>query len=244
MLKIGWFSTGRDEAAIDLFGTVMKAIDAGEIDGRIEFCFMNREPGEAPESDAFIEAVASRGVPIVHLSSKDFEPELRKNPSTRPEWRIAYDREVMKMLEPFDFDVAVLAGYMLIVGPEMCRRYVMLNLHPALPGGPVGTWQQVIDQLLETGAGTTGAMIHLATPDLDQGPAITYFQFPIASGETFDEIRAKGAARELPLIVMTVKAFADGDLTVRDCRVFWQGKPMEAGCDISDRVEAWLQRGG
>ena len=40
----------------------------------------------------------------------------------------------------------------------------MLNLHPALPGGPTGTWQEVIWELLrQESADETGAMIHLAT---------------------------------------------------------------------------------
>ncbi len=55
----------------------------------------------------------------------------------------------MALLEPFALDVLVLAGYMLIVSPAMCARYAMLNLHPALPGGPTGTWQEVIWALLE-----------------------------------------------------------------------------------------------
>ena len=50
-----------------------------------------------------------------------------------PSWRLDYDREVMRRLEGFRPDLCVLAGYMLIVGPEMCQKYDMLNLHPAAP---------------------------------------------------------------------------------------------------------------
>ena len=63
-----------------------------------------------------------------------------------------------------------MAGYMLISSPAFCRRYAILNLHPALPGDPTGTWQQVIWQLLEDDAAETGAMMHLATAQLDRGP--------------------------------------------------------------------------
>ncbi|NIN00786.1 MAG: phosphoglycerate transporter, partial [candidate division Zixibacteria bacterium] len=81
-----------------------------------------------------------------------------------PSWRLDYDREVMARLQEFRPDLCVLAGYMLIVGPEMCQKYDMLNLHPAAPGGPAGTWQEVIWKLIETGAESTGAMMHLVTP--------------------------------------------------------------------------------
>jgi phosphoribosylglycinamide formyltransferase-1 len=46
----------------------------------------------------------------------------------------------------------------------------MINLHPAAPGGPTGTWQEVIWQLIEGRAVETGVMMHLVTPELDRGP--------------------------------------------------------------------------
>lgn len=53
MLNIGWFSTGRDEAARQLLQAVQDKIHSGEINGEISFVFSNREPGEAKESDLF-----------------------------------------------------------------------------------------------------------------------------------------------------------------------------------------------
>jgi hypothetical protein len=73
---------------------------------------------------------------------------------------------------------------MLILGGAMWRQYPFLNLHPALPDGPVGTWQQVIWQLIETRASQTGAMVHLATEALDRGPVVSYCTVPIV-GEEF-----------------------------------------------------------
>jgi len=147
-----------------------------------------------------------------------------------PSWRLAYDREVMTKLQGFKPDLCVLAGYMLIVGPEMCQKYDMINLHPAAPEGPAGTWQEVIWKLIETDAKTTGAMMHLVTPELDRGPVVTYCTFSIR-GEPFDRhwssiegksaaqikeeqgeesalfkfIRQRGVVRELPLITITIQ---------------------------------------
>jgi folate-dependent phosphoribosylglycinamide formyltransferase PurN len=157
-------------------------------------------------------------------------------------WRLAYDRAVMAALADYQADLAVLAGYMLIVGPEMCASYTMINLHPALPGGPTGTWQQVIRQLIDEGAAVTGAMMHLVTPELDRGPAISYFTFPIRGG--FDDIRADGAARELPLILATITAFADGRLRVDGWRVFAGDREITSGYDLSVQVDDWLAAHG
>lgn len=155
-----------------------------------------------------------------------------------PSWRLEYDREIMKRLAGFNPDICVLAGYMLIAGPEMCQRYNMINLHPAAPGGPAGTWQEVIWQLIDTGATETGVMMHLITPELDKGPPAAYCTFPIR-GEPFDShwrdieslpensprwrearedlfqlIRKHELAREFPLIIATVKAFSDGRISI------------------------------
>jgi len=242
MYRIGWFSTGRDKAARDLLRTVQNSIKHGEIEAEISFVFSNREPGEAKESDLFFELVKGYPIPLVHFSSKRFKAQMRG--SVVRDWRLEYDREVMRRLEGFQADLCVLAGYMLIIGEEMCRRYKMINLHPALPGGPTGTWQEVIWKLIESKAERTGAMMHLVTPELDKGPPVTYCAFPI-KGKPFDRywkeikgqsiaevkarqgennplfmlIRKHGLDREFPLIVATLKAFSEGKVRIEDGRV-------------------------
>jgi hypothetical protein len=55
--RIGWFSTGGDEAVRDLLRAVWRGIKEGEIKAGITLMFSNREPGETAESDAFFELV-------------------------------------------------------------------------------------------------------------------------------------------------------------------------------------------
>ncbi len=243
-LRLGWFSTGRDHAAIDLWQVVNEAISDGRLDVEVVFCFSNRAPGESPASDAFFSAVEAADVPLITLSSNTFQPEARAagaaDPATQNDWRLAYDRAVMKKLSEWQVDLIVLAGYMLIVGPELCARYDMINLHPALPGGPTGTWQQVIREVIKSGIESTGAMIHLVTPELDRGPAIGYFSFPVVGD--FDDVRAAEAARELPLVLTTLQELANGHLTIRHGRVFADGVELPGGCDLTGQVEEWLKR--
>ena len=55
-------------------------------------------------------------------------------------------------------------------------------IQAALPDGPIGTWQSVIWQLIETRATRTGAMIHLATEEVDRGPVLSHCVVPIVGG--------------------------------------------------------------
>jgi len=270
LLTIGWFSTGRDEAARQLLQVVYQKIQSGDIIGNIVFIFSNREPGEDKESDLFFELIRSYKIPLICFSSqkfKDFKVVKERGDAEKLRvWRLEYDREVMKRLEGFEPDLCVLAGYMLIVGEEMCRRYDMINLHPAVPGGPKGSWQEVIWQLMETRARESGVMMHLATPELDSGPVITYCTYPIRGkhfdnywrelnsrsvakikkeqgekNELFQLIRQHGLAREFPLIVSTLEAFGRGEIKIEDGKLLdGKGKPI-SGYNLSDEVNSAIE---
>ena len=242
MYKLGWFSTGRGGGSRALLTRMRDEIEKGNVKAEIEFVFCSREPGDAEGSDTFIKLVESYHITLVCLSSKRFRTSAGEYLS--PQWRLEYDREAMRRLKSYKPDLCVLAGYMLIVGPEMCQHYKMVNLHPAAPGGPKGTWQEVIWQLIESKATGTGVMMHLVTPELDEGPPVTYCKFSIR-GEPFDKlweeikgspvgevkarqgennalfklIRQEGFKREQPLIVATVKAFAEGNVRIEKGKI-------------------------
>lgn len=222
MYKIGWFSTGRDKAARDLLTTVKKAIERKEINAEILFVFSNRKYGESRESDQFLDLVKEmRLEPLITLSSANFQsdlitPDLKKNfPEKRRE---EYDKIVMSFLAPFEVDIYVLAGYMLIVSPLMCSVYNMINLHPAKPGGPKGSWQEVIQQLIENRERESGVMLHLVTPELDAGPPITYCTFSInpEEKEASDIIRGQQVVREPLLLLETLRLLAEGFLKIKN----------------------------
>lgn len=204
--QLGWFSTGRDKAARDLLRVVQGSIQQGEIEAEIAFVFCNREPGESVQSDRFLKLVEDYHIPLVCFSYQRFKaghgPAARGEQEPLPSWRRDYDREVMSRLKDFHPDLCVLAGYMLIVSEEMCQHYNMVNLHPAAPGGPAGTWQEVIWQLIESNATETGVMMHLVTPELDKGPVVTYCTFSLR-GKPFDELWEQVKGRSIREIQRT-----------------------------------------
>jgi phosphoribosylglycinamide formyltransferase 1 len=255
LLNIGWFSTGRDEAARQLLQAVWDKSHSSDINGKISFVFSNREPGEAKESDLFFELVRSYTIPLVCLSYKKFETAKEEEDlDIKKEWRIKYDREVNKRIEPFAPDLCVLAGYMLIVSAELCQKYDMINLHPAPPGGPTGSWQEVIWALIQNKAETAGAMMHLVTPELDRGPVVSYCLFSI-KGEPFAEywrkddknmlfrlIRQHELAREFPLITLTLKSLSRGEVSIKSERVIDAQGKLISGYNLSGKVDEEVKK--
>jgi phosphoribosylglycinamide formyltransferase-1 len=265
--KIGWFSTGRGAGSKALLKTTYDAIKSGELDAEIEFVYCTRERGETEPTDQYLNMVQEYGIPLVSFSYQKYRA-MRGMPNPDlsqplPQWRTDYDNEVIKRLKKFHPDLCVLAGFMIVTAPEMCRKYEIINLHPAAPGGPAGTWQQVIWKLIETGADTQGIKMHVAIPELDMGPTATYCTFTIRGkafdkyreeikGRTVAEIRAAegvennlfkairqhGAVRELPLTVATLRVFSEGKIRItRDRRVVDTAGHVIKGYDLTGEID-------
>jgi len=254
--KFGIFSTGRDNEAIELFQEVYDSIKKGVIKGEIAYLFCNREEGEEKITDALLKLIRDCGIELITFSSKNFKREMRKraveesNSRGRDsplliQWRNDYDKEITGRI-PASFDI-YLIGYMLIVGPEMCMSHNILNLHPAPPGGPQGSWQEVMRKLIESNAKEAGCMMHLVTPELDKGPPISYCTFPIVGSDyeplwkeyystgnysrLFSKIRQEEFRRESLLVIHTIKTFADGKVWIDGKRVMTEeGEATEGYC--------------
>jgi folate-dependent phosphoribosylglycinamide formyltransferase PurN len=269
--KIGWFSTGRGPGSRGLLKTVQEAIVSGELDAEIEFVFCSRDYRETEATDQYLKMVEDYGIPLVRFSYQAYRA-VRGMPNPDPgaplpRWRLDYDREVMKRLEGFHPDLCVLAGFMLITGPEMCQKYDIINLHPAAPDGPAGTWQQVIWKLMESRAATQGVKMHVAIPELDAGPTATYCLFSIrgrpfdryweeVKGKSVDEIkkeqgennllfktiRQHGYVRELPLIVATIRAFSQGKVSItKDRQVVNAAGRSIKGYNLTGEIDAMVR---
>ncbi|MCS7151602.1 MAG: hypothetical protein NZ928_04360 [Endomicrobia bacterium] len=228
-LSIGWFATSRGTTSLKIFNYIYDAISKGKLKAEIKFVFINRELGEGENSDKFINVIRNYNIPIFCLSSLKFLPELRK--INLYEWREKFDQKVYELIKEFKVDIIMLAGYMLILSEFLCKKFTFINLHPALPWGPKGTWQEVINEIIEERHKEHGVMIHIVTEDLDRGPVLTYCRFPIIE-YNFDKIRQEGVKYELPLVKKTLELLSTGKLKVVDRKIIYEGNLLENGLEI------------
>jgi len=203
-----WSSGDRD--ALELAERIHTAVQSGNVpQARLSAVVCNHIRGEDPESDDFLDWCDRQGLPAISVSSQ----KLRRSfPHT---WREELGTRFRRLLSPYRADAHLLVGYMLWVDDVTAATLPLLNLHPALPGGPVGTWQQVIRAIQSQGASEHGATMQLIRPgqeNRDQGVSITFFRFPVTPDMSFDDIRRAGFRREPTLLIETLKALARGEL--------------------------------
>ncbi len=262
MLEVAWFTSARDKAAIELFYEVIKKIDSGYLPLRIKFIFINADPLESIWTKQLFSLAGDIDIPIYSLSSRTYKRDLRKHDIER--WRDSFDRKVLSIISREKFEFVFLAGYMLILSPLLCNQLTIYNLHPALPGGPKGTWEEVINILIEQGASETGAQIHLVTPELDAGPPLTYFSFSLKDSPfdvlwktyknaqdvnsrkeahlaLFRAIREAELKREFPLIVETLRLLGEKRLTFKAGIANLDSTPFPRGVCLNDQIEARLR---
>ncbi len=252
-LRIAWLTTGRGPGSFGALEYTLKAIERG-LPVDVAVVFVNRERGEAEATDRLLAMVEARGIPVKTLSSVAFRKarggKISKPGEPLAAWRLEYDESVARLLVPYGFEIGVMFGYMLIATERLYNRFTFINDHPALPDGPVGTYQEVIAELIRTQATHSGCLMNVVTGDVDRGPAVSYCRYPIRDSENaelwlgsenlpadlallqetplYADIRARGMKRERPFLVETLRSISEGLLKV---------PPTSAAKDLSDAVE-------
>lgn len=259
-IRIAWLTTGRGPGSYGALEYTLKAIDRG-LPVEVAVVFVNRDRGEYEATDRLIAMVESRGIAVEADSSVHYRKsaggKIGKAGEALQPWRFDFDRRVADTLGRYDFDLGVMFGYMLIATGPLFSRFTFINDHPALPDGPIGTYQEVIAELMRTQALDSGCMMNLVTGDVDRGPAISFCRFPIQdvanesawdalSGSEIDastmeqimamplyaDIRNRGVARERPFLVETLRAVANGSLAVPPI------KPLDLTAEVERAVHS------
>jgi phosphoribosylglycinamide formyltransferase-1 len=251
MKMIGWFTTARGPGSFNLFKTMMDGIKDGSIDAKISFVFINREVKGNQFRTKLIGMAHDAGIPVIVLPSDTFEPDLKKTDLSA--WRDAYGRAMRGLISKYPMDFGALAGYMLVLDPETCRKNTIINLHPALPDTYKGTWEEIVGQVVANRDESYGATIHLCTPELDRGETLCYDSFRLdrimaentAQDEQVKQVRAEELTREAHLLIGAIRMLVDGDIVIKDGKAYDRdGNRLSRNPCLSQRIDRELDPTG
>ena len=186
-LRLGWFSSGREDADSNVLRSVMNASEKGMLDVSVSFVFCDYDQGEAPSDPdfaprrRFVELVRSYDLPLVNLSWQKVKESWSHDPST--DWRTCFGKKMRKMIYERPFELGMVVGLSTPMDADSCTRFDLVGLYPSLPAGPRGNRKEIVCQLIRRRADRHGATIGLCRPAGAESVPVTYCCFPLNSPE-------------------------------------------------------------
>ncbi|SNC76065.1 formyltetrahydrofolate-dependent phosphoribosylglycinamide formyltransferase [Hymenobacter gelipurpurascens] len=146
-----------------------------------------------------LETAAGLGCPTASLNSQG-----RK--------RAEYDAEVVEVLNRYQPDYVVLAGYMRILSPTFIRAFAgrIINIHPADTHQHQGL--HAYEWAFENQLPETKITVHLVDEGLDTGPVLAQHCVDLQGADTLAEVERRGLAVEHFLYADTLARFIRGEL--------------------------------
>lgn len=177
---------------------IVEACQAGRVAGEVVAVISNKE------GVAGLDKAAAAGIPIAVLSHRDYPT------------REAYDADLQQLIDGYQPDLVVLAGFMRILTPAITRHYHgrMLNIHPSLlpKYKGVNTHQRALD----AGDEEHGVSVHFVTEELDGGPVVLQAKVPVFAGDTAADLQQRVHTQEHAIYPLVVNWFCTGRLRLTD----------------------------
>ncbi len=179
---------------------ILDAVDNGDLPGaRVALVVSNRK-------DAYgMQRAFKYGVPVVYF------PKLPYTNAGRP--RADYDADMARIVQSFDVEWVVQAGWMHIFTDAFIRAFPnrIVNLHPALPGTFPGAHgiADAFDAYQRGEIDHTGVMVHLVPDEaVDAGPVVAQEVVPILPDDTLESLETRIHAVEHRLLVSALRNLA------------------------------------
>lgn len=188
-------------------GTNLQAILDRVQDGTIQNASIEMVLSNNPNAYA-LERARKSGVPAVVLSPKSFET------------REAFHEAFMETLDSYRLDLIVLAGFLVILPPQMFPRYEnrVINVHPSLIPSFCGTGfygLKVHEAALGRGVKLTGATVHFVNEETDGGPILLQKAVEVRDGDTPELLQRRVMEEaEWVLLPQAINLIAAGRVTV------------------------------
>jgi phosphoribosylglycinamide formyltransferase-1 len=158
--------------------SIVNAIQADKLNAEVAAVISNR-----PDA-AGLDFARDAGITSKTLDHKNFAS------------REAFDQRLMDLIDTFDPDYVVLAGFMRILSAAFVQHYTnrLINIHPSLL--PKFKGMHTHKRAIEAGESEHGASVHFVTEELDAGPVILQAKVPVLEADTEETLAARVLVEE------------------------------------------------
>lgn len=182
---------------------VLDAIDNGTItNARVQTVISNNPNAYA------LERAAKRGIPGLCISPKDYSS------------RESFNQALLEQLKACAPDLIVLAGYLVVIPPEVIAEYRnrIINIHPSLIPSFCGTGYyglKVHEGALARGVKLTGATVHFVDEGTDTGPILLQKAVEVKADDTPKSLQKRVMEEaEWKLLPKAIDLIANGRVRV------------------------------
>ena len=153
-------------------------------------------------------------IPGLCISPKDYES------------REIFNEKLLEAVDGFAPDLIVLAGFLVVIPPEMTAKYKnrMINIHPSLIPSFCGKGfyrLKVHEAALERGVKVVGATVHFVDEGVDSGPILLQKAVEVQQGDT-PEVLQRRVMEQAEWIILprAIDLIANGKVRVEDHRTW------------------------
>ncbi len=173
---------------------IADALKAEKVEANIAAVISNKDEVEG------LQKAAERGIHTEVLSHKNFAS------------REAYDIALIELINRFQADLIVLAGFMRVLSPTFVQYFSnrILNIHPSLL--PKYTGLDTHQRVLDAGDAEHGVTVHFINEQLDDGPNVIQAVLAVDQDDTVISLQEKVRQQEHIIYPIAVKWFVEGRL--------------------------------
>lgn len=182
---------------------IIDAVESGEISNtRISGVISNNKKAYA------LERAKKHGIDNLCISPKEFET------------RAQFNEKFLEAVEEMKPDLIVLAGFLVVIPPEMIEKYRnrIINIHPSLIPSFCGTGYyglKVHEAALSRGVKVVGATVHFVDEGTDTGPIILQKAVEVEQGDTPEILQRRVMEQaEWKILPKAIDLIANGKVKV------------------------------
>jgi phosphoribosylglycinamide formyltransferase-1 len=177
------------------FAAIAEAIAHQQLHAQVQVLIYNNSQAKVAER------AQQRGIPAQLLNHRDFSQ------------REDLDRQIVQVLQQFQVEWVVMAGWMRRVTQVLIDAFPdrILNIHPSLLPSFPGI--RAIEQALNYGVKISGCTVHLVRLEVDSGPIILQAAVPVLADDTPETLHARIQVQEHKILPQAIALISQQPLS-------------------------------
>ncbi len=170
---------------------IIDSIENKKLDAKISLVVSNK-----PDAYA-LERAKKAGIPTYIISSKGKEN---------------IDNELFEVLQNYEIDLIVLAGYLRMIGDNLLNNYTIINTHPSLLpkfGGKGMDGLHVHQAVIDSKEKISGVTVHYVNNEYDRGNIIRQTSVEVMPDDTAETLSARVQKAEKIQLVEVLQDFSN-----------------------------------